>query len=175
MLRLWPHRLRGDGHFVARLRKAGTRRAARRPDPPGSTRTLAGYLDALEREACRLPEFIRAMEFFVQGDRLYCRPADAPQTRGLKVVSPGLCLARLGRNHLEPEHALAMALPPECALRTASLDDAAARAWLRGEAIADAGEKGWALALWRGMPLGWGKRSDGLLKNHMPKGLRRPR
>ena len=174
-LRLLPNRVRGDGHFVAKLRKAGDAPRREASGPARIDRTLAGYLDALEREACRLPEFIRAMEFFVQGDRLYCRPADAPQTRGLKVVSPGLCLARLGRNHLEPEHALAMALPPECALRTASLDDEAARAWLRGEAIADAGEKGWALALWRGMPLGWGKRSDGLLKNHMPKGLRRPR
>ena len=86
---------------------------------------------------------------------------------------PGLCLARLGRNHIEPAHALAMAIDPDCARRRCALDEAAARAWLRGEAVPCDDEKGWTLALYRRMPLGWGKVSDGMLKNHLPKGLRR--
>ena len=27
---------------------------------------------------------------------------------------------------------------------------------------------------WKRLPLGWGKASGGMLKNHLPKGLRRP-
>ena len=33
--------------------------------------------------------------------------------------------------------------------------------------------KGWALASFAGLNLGWGKISDGVMKNHYPKGLRR--
>ncbi len=171
MLRIWPHRARGDGHFVARLRKAGA--LARQSAPaPRPDREAAALLDALQGEVCALPEAWSGMRLLRLGDRLYARPAAIPDANGLRVVSPGLCLLRAGRNYVEPEHALAMALPPERALRRAELDDAQARAFLRGEAIDMDGEKGSTLALWRGMPLGWGKWSQGVLKNHLPKGLR---
>ena len=89
------------------------------------------------------------------------------------MVSPGLWLLRAGRSHVEPEHALAMALPPECALRRAELDDARAAVYLAGDTVECPGERGWVLVTWRGMPLGWGKRTEGIVKNHLPKGLRR--
>ena len=174
MLRLWPHRVRGDGHFVAKLRKAGewipTQPAAIRTD-----RETAALLRRLSEEVCALPEALEGMVFFRLGDRLYARPACCPDLDGLKVVSPGLCLMRVGRSHIEPEHALAMALPPECARRIAELDAGEAAAFLRGEVIPCGGEKGWTLATHLGLPLGWGKVSEGALKNHLPKGLRRPR
>ena len=173
MLRLWPHAVRGDGHFVAKLRRAGDAPAPAASAAPKPDRAVAALLSALESEVCALPDGIRDMAFFRLGDRLYARPAGCPEANGLRIVSPGLCLLRAGRSHIEPEHALAMALPPACALRRAALDDEQARAWLRGEAIGLEGERGWTLALWRGLPLGWGKHSDGTLKNHLPKGLRR--
>ena len=176
LLRLWPHKARGDGHFVAKLRRAGTADPSRRdaasvarPD-----RAVAAHLQALAGEVCRLPDFLSDMRCFMRGDRLYGQPGDCPPLDGLRVVNPGLCLLRVGRNHIEPEHALAMALPPECALRRAELDETQAQAWLRGEAVPREGAGGWTLALYRGMPLGWGKASQGWLKNHLPKGLRKP-
>ncbi|MBO7668022.1 MAG: RsmF rRNA methyltransferase first C-terminal domain-containing protein, partial [Firmicutes bacterium] len=135
-------------------------------------RAIAGFLNTLDHEACRL-DAIDGMRVFRQGDRLYARPTACPVLDGLRVISPGLCLARLGRNHIEPAHALAMAIDPACARRRYALDHVAARAWLRGEAVPCGGDKGWTLALYGGMPLGWGKVSDGMLKNHLPKGLRR--
>ena len=175
MLRLFPHRLRGDGHFVARLRRAGAapesgHRSAGKDDP-----AAMALLQRLRGEVCALPEDWLGRRFFIQGDRLYCAPREAPPLDGLRAVSPGLCLLRIGRGHVEPEHALAMALPPELAARRAELDEVRAAAWLRGEAVDRDGPRGWTLALYRGMPLGWGKCSDGTLKNHLPKGLRRNR
>jgi NOL1/NOP2/fmu family ribosome biogenesis protein len=87
---------------------------------------------------------------------------------GLRVVSPGLGLARVYPGRLEPMHALAMACP---GLPSASLDGSAARSYLRGEAV-PCGGAGWLVATFEGMPLGWGKASGGLLKNHLPKGIR---
>ena len=49
----------------------------------------------------------------------------------------------------------------------AELSDEAALAFARGEAVPWEG-RGYLVARWRGMPLGWGKASDGLLKNRSP-------
>ena len=175
MLRLLPHRVRGDGHFVSKLRKAEGARPARQSDAARvrPDRTADSCLERLTREVCSLPDFISGMRPLLLGDRLYCQPRACPPLDGLRVISPGLCLLRVGRNHIEPEHALAMALPPECALRRAELDEDRAARWLRGEALPWNGEKGWSLALYAGLPLSWGKASEGMLKNHLPKGLRR--
>lgn len=172
MLRLWPHRVRGDGHFVARLRRAGERRAA--APAHGTDRSAGALARSLGEAVCRLPDFVDPARLFVLGDRLYCRPVDAPRLEGLRVLRPGLCLLRAGRGYVEPDHALAMALPVGHAHRTAELSAEQTRAWLRGEALPFEGEKGWTLVLTDGLPLGWGKASQGTLKNHLPKGLRRP-
>ena len=66
-----------------------------------------------------------------------------------------------------------MALSPGEALRTLPLDAAGAEAYLRGEVLPCDGTKGWTLVTFLDMPLGWGKVSDGQLKNRLPKGLRR--
>ena len=170
MLRVFPHRVRGDGHFVAKLRKSGVVRddTPRRPAPD---RDAAALLKRLEDEICPLPEWLAGMQLTRIGDRLLAAPADAPALNGLKVVSPGLWLMRVGRSHIEPEHPLAMALTG--ARRAAALDDAAAARYLAGEALPVEGPRGWTWVTWRGMPLGWGKQTGDTLKNHLPKGLRR--
>ena len=170
MLRVFPHRVRGDGHFVAKLRKSGTPRddTPRRPVPD---RDAAALLKRLEDEICPLPDWLAGMRLTRIGDRLLAAPADAPALNGIKVVSPGLWLMRVGRSHIEPEHPLAMALT--AARRAAALDDAAAARYLAGEALPVEGPRGWTWVTWRGMPLGWGKQTGDTLKNHLPKGLRR--
>ena len=170
MLKVFPHRVRGDGHFVAKLRKAEGR--APKPIPPVKANPAAArLLQQLEREICPLPAWLSDMRIELRGDWLYALPKDAPDADGLRVISPGLCLLRAGRSHIEPQHALAMAL--DGARRAADLDDAKAIAFLTGESLPFGGENGWTLVTWRDMPLGWGKASQGMLKNHLPKGLRR--
>ena len=171
MLRVFPHRVRGDGHFVAKLRKGETHRITR--DKPARHDPAAlRQLERLESEVCPIPEWLSDMRLSINGDRLLATPADAPDLTGIRVVTPGLWLLRAGRSHIEPEHALAMVLAG--ARRQASLDDRQAAAYLAGEALAIPGERGWTWVTWRGMPLGWGKQMGDLLKNHLPKGLRKP-
>ncbi len=45
-------------------------------------------------------------------------------------------------------------------------------AYLKGEPLRAAGLRGWTAVTWQGYPLGWGKASEGVIKNHYPKGLR---
>ena len=187
MLRLWPHRARGDGHFVARFRKAGagetpqaerdarSQRARRdkasagckgNPDP----RALLAAL--LQTAVSALPAGLESARLRLSGRRLFAVPILAPDTDGLRAVSPGLALLRAEKGRVEPEHALAMALKPEMARRTAALDESEALAFIAGEALPREGEAGWTLVTYKNLPLGWGKQAEATLKNHVPKGLR---
>ena len=171
MLRIWPQRVRGDGHFAARLRKSG---GAALPEilPERPDREIAALLAQLEGGIAPLPDGLKR-RFLRAGDRLWAVPAACPELRGLRVVSPGVQLLRAGKNYIEPAHALAMALDADGARQSMTLDDEQAKRYLAGEALSCAAEmKGWTLILWRGLALGWGKASGGQMKNHLPKGLR---
>ena len=175
MIKIYPHLVRGDGQFAALLiksddaavieahspapRKSGGR--ARRPDPAQEAFSafVSQFGDVLPAGGQPL----------IWGESLAYMPAGAPPVDGIKVVSPGLMLAKLIGKRMEPEHQLAMCVGafPGC-----DLDAESALAFVRGEAVPCDGS-GWLVARWRGMPLGWGKASGGVLKNHVPKGIRR--
>ena len=169
-IRIWPHRQKGDGHFAAKLRKAGS---GKRREAPAihMDRSCAALIDRLEAEVCTLPQELKARVARL-GDYLYAIPAECPDAKGLKLASAGTCLMRIGRNYIEPAHALAMALDKSLVRQKLELDDRQAQRYLAGEALECENLKGWTWICWRGMPLGWGKASNGQMKNHLPKGLR---
>ena len=169
---------KGSGRFEspnARLRTDNSRRASA---PKGRA---AASRDSRGKGAPKpdLSEFVRALpegEIVVDGDEVRLVSALAPnpaKLTGVRVLRAGLPLATLGRSHIEPAHALAMALSPETARQTIDLTDEQAASYLSGEAFPVDAPSGWTLAAWRGLPLGWCKITGGTLKNHLPKGLRR--
>ena len=168
-IRVWPHRAAGDGHFAALLHKAGERHAAA-PAYKNDKNDLA-LVRQLNDEICNLPPEI-SQRIIRIGEYIYSVPEACPDTKGLRLARHGLCLLRIGKNYIEPQHALAMAIDPSCAHRRCELSNAEAVRYLAGEALPCEGEKGWTLACWNGMALGWGKVSGGQMKNHLPKGLR---
>ncbi len=119
------------------------------------------------------------------GDRLYLVPAALGSTaaevrktlQGLHILRAGLCVGTVivlngGRARFEPDHALAMATVEKAGtFPVASCDEAAA--YLRGETLPAPDTRGWRIITYRGITLGWGKASDGVMKNHYPKGLRK--
>lgn len=125
---------------------------------------------------------------FLFGDKLCLLPAALGQTddersdrlEGLKVLRAGLCLGTLagGGRRFEPDHAAALACDPTAIRALFPVEDSglpayeAATAYLRGETLPAGDLRGWVLVTYGGFPLGWGKASDGVIKNHYPKGLR---
>ena len=97
-----------------------------------------------------------------------------PDTKGLKVLRPGLHLGELKKNRFEPSHALALALAPDRAVHVWRLGagDPVVSAYLNGQTFSAEGEKGWYLICVDGFGLGWGKMAGGVMKNHYPRGLR---
>ncbi len=164
--RLWPHKLLGEGHFAAVLRKnAGEDEKI--PCPAGE-RLPKLWEEFAKKLRISLPEG-KAVFF---GDSLFWAPREMPSLRGLRVLRPGLELGQMKKDRFEPAHALALWLK-DCAC-SQSLDPEGKEmaAYLHGETI-PTGRTGWCLVQAGPYSIGWGKGDGKVLKNHYPKGLRR--
>ena len=174
--RLWPHKLNGEGHFTAVLRRTDNAEAGKCAEFPA----LRGKKEKDEQARCEklVLELVKKLpEGFVQlrKDKLFLMTHPCmTDLDGLRMKSAGLELGTLLKNRFEPSHALAHALPIEdfalvCDL---SADDPRVEQYLRGETFSWDGQKGWTVVAADGFVLGWGKLAGGIMKNHYPKGLR---
>ena len=188
-IRLFPHHTDGEGHFAVLLRKSSDADASQAFDSPCDKKSRKGRGNQSKpdpaSQAWGLFEAFAASNLHrcpvgtpcLFGDRLYLLPSDhAIPTRGLRILRAGLCLGTVKGTRLEPDHALALALSPDDAVRTYALNTAAGEdaLYLHGDVLpCDTSLSGWCLVLVDGHPIGWGKSGGGMLKNHYPKGLRR--
>ena len=164
MYTCWLHRNRGEGQFIALLR-------SRRPG--GTPRELRGadrFRPGREEMKIWKESGIRTEEPNAGMGQLLTRIGPIPDLEGISVLRLGLHLATVRGKNLIPDHAAAMAIHPP-AMPAAELSDGDALRYLAGEAISG-DMQGWGLMSWRGLILGWGKGSGGLIRNHYPKGLR---
>ncbi|MBP3412605.1 MAG: RsmB/NOP family class I SAM-dependent RNA methyltransferase [Oscillospiraceae bacterium] len=160
--RLLPHKLRGEGHFAALLEKAAIGEA--QPQPLQKAQPLPPQI----REF--LPLQGQMLSF---GETCYLAPQELPELKGLKVLRVGLELGELRKGRFIPAHGLALALKDFPKKVRFPADSPEISAYLTGLTI-PGDVKGWALLCVDDYPLGWVRGADGILKNHYPKGLRRP-
>ena len=189
-MRLWPHRLRGEGHYVAVLEKTGAAETKELPTaeqeaeklPAKRTRRRDGEKGLGEKDYAEFSAFaqenlrVQLSGIYLRfGEQLYLAPEETPVLRGLKVLRPGLHLGTVKKNRFEPSHALALTLRPEEAAHAVCLDTEGRQVkdYLNGLTFPAEGEKGWYLICADGCSLGWGKLAGGIMKNHYPKGLRK--
>ena len=163
--RLWPHKLLGEGHFVAVLEKQGGEEAEsclKGEKPPKEWESFAKEL------GIRLPEG----KFISFGKNLYYVPMETPELSGLRVLRAGLSLGEVKKGRFEPDHALALWLGNTAPSVSFPADSFEVKAYMHGETVA-AKHKGWCVFCVDGFGLGWAKGDGTILKNHYPKGLRR--
>ncbi|MBE6927716.1 MAG: RNA methyltransferase [Ruminococcaceae bacterium] len=164
--RLLPHKLFGEGHFAAVLRKKGEC-DAQEMRIQKTEKLPKAITDFLEKYDINLPH--DAVRF---GQTYYSVPEMLPSLDGLKVMRVGLELGEMKKDRFEPAHALALWLNDFKSRVDFSSDSTQIAAYLRGETIS-ADRQGWTLVFVDGVSLGWAKGSQGVLKNHYPKGLRK--
>lgn len=177
-VRIFPHKMKGEGHFLALLQKGEPEEA------------LPGSKSAMSSGKKKIPEDIQ--EFFqnvswqlqperldIHGERVYYMPENLPDMRGIRFLRTGLLLGELKKNRFEPSQALAMYLKKSEFAHTINLtaEDERITRYLKGETIevddlTDANENGWQLVCVDGYPLGWGKLNRGTLKNKYLPGWR---
>ncbi len=164
--RLFPHKLHGEGHYAAVLRKAA---AGDRNELPAQS---------LQQPPKEIVDFLKTHQISLQGtviafgETYYLAPNPLPDLRGLKVLRVGLELGEVRKGRFIPAHAFALWLKdfPKCV--SFASDSREIAAYLRGETLLHEAQ-GWILVCVDHYSLGWAKGADGVLKNHYPKGLRR--
>ena len=164
--RLWPHKLLGEGHFVAVLRKID----GETEDIPmiSGEKLPKEWVDFAKELDIRLPAG-KAISF---GSSLFWVPEQMPDIQRIKVVRPGLELGELKKNRFEPAHALALWLKECKKNQDFPADCQEVRSYMAGQVLPGKA-RGWCLIRVDGYSLGWGKGDGNTIKNHYPKGLRR--
>lgn len=187
--RIWPHKMSGEGHFMALLhKKNGTQQQVQQTVSQSS----------IWWEKCKglnKEQKAAAEDFFshvniaydekridVRGDNLYYLPAPKYDGRGLHFLRNGLFMGEFKKKRFEPSQPFALALHAQDFDQVLDFqaDDERLQRYLRGETldVSDllAGEKkrkGWQLVMVAGHPLGFGKLVNNNLKNKYPAGWRK--
>ena len=187
--RIWPHKMSGEGHFMALLhKKSGTQQQVQQTVSQSS----------IWWEKCKglnKEQKAAAEDFFshvniaydgkridVRGDNLYYLPAPKYDGRGLHFLRNGLFMGEFKKKRFEPSQPFALALHAQDFDQVLDFpaDDERLSRYLRGETldVSDliAGEKkrkGWQIVMVAGHPLGFGKLVNNNLKNKYPAGWRK--
>lgn len=187
--RIWPHKMSGEGHFMALLHKKNS-------TPQQVQQTVSQ--SSIWWEKCKglnKEQKAAAEDFFshvniaydekridVRGDNLYYLPAPQYDGRGLHFLRNGLFMGEFKKKRFEPSQPFALALHAQDFDQVLDFpaDDERLSRYLRGETldVSDliAGEKkrkGWQLVMVAGHPLGFGKLVNNNLKNKYPAGWRK--
>lgn len=186
-VRIFPHKMKGEGHYLALLRKEQADGAN-----GGAAKRRISKKSALEKERRHgnipdeLQQFLRDVKrrldmdrFSIHGGKAYYMPEELPDIKGIRFLRTGLLVGELKKNRFEPSQAFAMSLMKEEYGKTISLpaEDVRVSRYLKGETLevsdlVDEGEKGWHLVCVDGFSLGFGKLSGGTLKNKYLPGWR---
>lgn len=195
VIRLFPHKIEGEGHFLALLRKKDTqdpdggkfsgsigsdnRSGAASGKDSAQVRRLEQESDFGQWEAM-LTQALDHSRIMVRDGMVYYLPKCFDRSWNLRYLRTGLLLGECKKNRFEPSQAAAMALPMKEFSQTVSLsaeDDRTIR-YLKGETVFPTPEessglkKGWVLIGVDGYPLGWAKYTGSNFKNKYYPGWR---
>lgn len=170
-LRLWPHHLEGEGHFLCLLQKG-----------PVQTGTPKYHNTTLRiKDLDQVKSFIEEQTtldlnspIIVVGEKVYILPYDAPALDGIRVVRSGLLLGELKKKRFEPSQALALALRKDQFKHTITFNVNAPEIikYLKGETLIWDAAKGYHVLCLDEYPLGWVKAQNSTLKNQYPPSWR---
>lgn len=179
-MRLMPHKVKGEGHYLAVLRRKGEENGNAGckvlEERSLSAKDIKEYFE-FAKETFSQEEYCSKGIFLRFGEQLYLGPEHMPNLKGLKVLRPGLHLGTIKKNRFEPSHALALVMSPREAKRSIDLkmDGLEVKQFLSGQTLtgSDNVTNGWILVCVEGLSIGWGKQTGLVVKNHYPKGLRK--
>ncbi len=176
-LRLFPHKIKGEGHFMALLKKKGSPAGYKDYGKAGNKQSplppeLSNFLSMVSKP-------LESSRIRIKNDAVYYLPEYFQEnTKGLRYLRTGLLLGEMKKDRFEPGQAFAMVLKPEEFKQVVSWEKQDERVirYLKGETIfLKDGEdpvKGGCLVCVEDFPVGFAKGSGATLKNKYYPGWR---
>lgn len=175
-VRIFPHCMKGEGHYLALVKKTGV---PGKKVPVNISQKNGKIPGELEEFGKNISWKFDPDRLDIRGERVYYMPEGLPDLKGIRFLRTGLLLGELKKGRFEPSQALAMYLKKEEYRLTLdlSVSDERVIKYLKGETLMaeeldQNGEKGWYLVCVDGYPLGWAKYANGMLKNKYLPGWR---
>jgi len=173
--RLWPHKLNGEGHFTAMLRKKEM------------TDLDCSAQHIIRPQSSKIPdEFYKFVKdnlnieiegrLELKGNNLYYLPEETPILDGVKVSKFGWYLGEFNRGKFEPSHSMIISLKKEDIKNVVDFNASSKEviSYLKGETLMqDSDTNGFVGICVDNNTLGWAKFAGGVFKNLYPKGWRR--
>ena len=176
--RFFPHRVKGEGMFMAVARKTGVPMSRRRM-PKARREVIAAVEKRSEQELSHWVKEPKRMRFFSAGDTIYaCWAEHYDEIKALSsrlaVIYSGVALGQIFKGKLKPDGALAFYVGlNRDAVATAELSLDEALQFLRKQDMsAEPFVEGVNMVLYKGLPLGFVKRVGGRINNMYPASLR---
>ena len=168
--KFYPHKIKGEGHFVALFEKTDGEENELKIKKPTVTKSAEKAYREFEKKFLKTQFADNVHE--VNGV-LYELPSGVFEWQGLHVLRAGVKLGECINGRFEPAHALATSVKKNECNNVVEVTGEQAEKYLRGETFDYETENGWCLVCVEGYPLGLGKAVNGTIKNHYPKGLRK--
>ena len=171
--RFYPHLTKGEGQFIALMKKAENSAVL----PTILYKEFTN--EPSKQEMAVIKKFISENingeiygRFIVWGEQIALIPHDLPIP--LKSFMPGVMMGEIKKNNFFPHHQFFSAYGNQFRRKEMlTKEDPRTEKYLRGEEIdTDSNDNGWCAVLYEGVALGGGKISNRKVKNHYPKGLR---
>lgn len=170
--RMYPHRFKGEGQFVAKFRFVGEHKLPKlNPARSNLTADQRSLWQTFQNEHLKV-ELKGDLQTF--GDQLYLLPLGLPDLSKIKIARNGLHLGTFKKKRFEPSFALGLALQPSEVKNKLELSQQDFEVYVGGETlqIKESLPNGWYQLLIHGNGLGFAKLANQTLKNYFPKGLR---
>lgn len=182
-IRLWPHKINGEGHFIALLRKEnkGSKdgnkplvKTSGKPSYNSLTKEAEEFLSDIKIDGHSILKYKE--KIINHKDLLLHVPDGLPDLRGLRILRQGLLLGENKKKRFEPSQPLANGLKVDDYNQIINLDslDMDIVRYLKCESVqlGKSYSDGWYLISVDGYPLGWGKMTRGNFKNKYFPGWR---
>lgn len=173
--RFFPDKIKGEGFFIACLRRENGGTPSLRPPKKSLLQKLS------KSEAAVVNPWLKpgtGMQLWKQSDRILAFPSslEAPLlavVEKLYVRSAGISIGKIAGDSLVPDHALALSTILSDEIVRIPLKQPEALQYLRKEEVSVGSDhRGWALMQYEGVGLGWVKILANRLNNYYPSGWR---
>ena len=170
--RIFPHKIDGEGHFIALFEKDGVKTQNNEKEKKQKDIKCENAVRLYKEFEKKYLNTELIGDFKLFAENLYIVPHGINLDK-IKVIRCGRHLGVCKKNRFEPSHALAMSLKKDDFKNTISFDadSLVLDKYLHGDII-NADIDGYVCVMVKNNPVGWAKGSQGVLKNHYPKYMR---